>query len=167
MAVSAIKAFVTMEGRQIIIDALDRTLHHPSNTEDYKIFQIKSARLGYDGDDARDIINESAADFQARWDITPGVDLSAYSIGNGNGFLNITHYKLPGGDGNIIEFYVCVPPGENLDITDCNELMIYADSDPTTQGTAGVDETGFIYAIFPEITKLENEGLQFRVTLEL
>ena len=75
MAVTAIKAFCTMEGREIIIDALDRSLYSldsPNEANLYGIFHIKSARLGYNGSDSKDVINHTAALFQADWDITPG-----------------------------------------------------------------------------------------------
>jgi hypothetical protein len=42
--------------------------------------------------------------------------------------------------------------------------MIYADPNPTL---VEANEKSFLYAVFPEISKLESDGLQFRVTLEL
>ena len=164
MAVSAMKAFVTMEGREIIIDALDRSMYSlaaPNEAHLYDIFQIKTARLGYNGDDATDVINHTATLFQADWNVTPGVNLYPYAVGNEEGFLNITHYKT---GGNTIEFYVCVPPGENTDFTGANELAIYSDLDPTlVEG----NEKLFIYCVFPPISKLQSDGLQFRISLAL
>jgi len=177
---TAIKAFVTYEGREIIIDAMDRSLYHPGNEEQYNLFQLKTARLAFNGTDADDVINMTSQEFQDRWDangVTNTVDFSPYGVGNSEGFFNITHYKLPADPYNKIEFYVCLCPGENLEIPapGINSLMIYADPDPTVPigpfqrppSYVYGQEKSFIYAIFPPITKLESDGLQFRVTLEL
>jgi len=153
-APSTIRCYVTEEGREIIINALDNN----SNGQD--INTICTARLANNGDESTVIKTYTTVDFQTAWTGTPG--FTHATIGNTGGYMNISKYKVNSSPYNTIKFYICIPPADSSAFT-CNELMIYADPNPLVES----GETGFIYATFPAVTKTDTDGLQFEITLEL
>lgn len=153
-APSTIRCYVTEEGRELIIDAL------ANNANGSAINTICTARLANSGDESTVITTFTTANFQTNFTAS---GYSPTTIGNPDGFLNVSNYKTTASPYNTITFYICIPPATGSAVT-CNELMVYADPNPLINGG---DETGFIYATFPAITKTDTDGLQFEITLDL
>jgi len=85
------------------------------------------------------------------------INLNTYGIGDANGFIDIN--SILAADSITIEFDCYIPPTALYGFG-CNEIMLY-----TLDSSTGIYKS-FIYGIFPEITKLAQYGINFRVLLK-
>jgi hypothetical protein len=75
-----------------------------------------------------------------------------------NGYVTVNNIKMA--DSITVEIDCYIPPTAGTSFT-CNEIMLY-----TGSGTLVDPYKSFMWGIFPEITKTEQYGVNFRVLLQ-
>ena len=155
MSVTIEKLLLTTEGKEVFVDAI------MNNSDRFDIFNISSVRLGTQGDDNHDE-TFLASDFPQ--DVGSGLVVDAVYADAGNFWPVIkTDTKvvgIPATPGKIT--FTCTIPNPTTAAITCNQIMYYVDYS-STDGTA---KKGFLYGVFPTITKNITDELVFTASLE-
>ena len=85
-------------------------------------------------------------------------DLSAFGLSDSDGFITVNSVELA--DVLTVEINCYIPPTAGLTFS-ANEIMIY-----TGAGSLADPYKTFAWGVFPEITKLEKYGINFRCLIQ-
>lgn len=156
--VSEIQIAVTDDGLESLVDTIiDGTA---LNISTFRICDLGDTTWYNNNKDFKSLDPDSYYfDFSAaQFNLDRGtniINMYSYGIGDVDGFINID--SIIKVDPITIEMECYLPPATGYNFT-CNEIMLYT-------GTVG-NYKSFIYGIYPEITKIDKYGINFRVIIQ-
>jgi hypothetical protein len=161
--VNSIQMAVTTEGLESIAAMIAEgttftiSTFRLSDLGNETFFEAQKSYTGLDPDSF--YMPYTADDFDDN-DKDPVINAQVYAAGlaDSNGFITINTIELA--DPITVEINCYIPPAVGTSFP-CNEIMVY-----TGSGTLADPYKSFIWGIFPEITKQEQYGINFRVLLQ-
>jgi hypothetical protein len=161
--VNSIQVAVTTEGLESIAAMIAEgtvftiATFRLSNLGNESYFEAQKSYTGLDPDAF--YMPYTADDYDIN-DDDPAIDAQLYAAGlaDSDGYVTVNSISLA--DHITVEIDCYIPPAVGTAFTS-NEIMIY-----TGSGTLADPYKSFIWGIFPEITKQEKYGINFKVLLQ-